>query len=258
MLINFYTKLYHLSSKHSRIIFGAILAWGLLLRLIYWYMNQTGGRDELYYISKAIGGSQLQQVAAFPGVHPPLPEAYLEALFRLFPGADNIQKLVIARLSVLWIGVLGIIPFYFIGKILFRRCCYAFLLMFFAAIQPSLVEYSVTFLREAFSVPLSAFVLLLLLENVERPSAWKMGLLGGAIGLTTLCRYEMLEWLVYCFFIFACPLFTKQKKWHYRFYHLGILTGIFLIFYLFMPILLGQTWNSQLKFVGIILKRILC
>lgn len=257
MLVNFYCRLYRFLSQHPLVTFGAILTFGLILRLVHWYGNPVAVRDELYYIGKAAGGVYLQSIAANATVHPPLPEAYLSALYEFFSTASNSQRLTIARLSILWIGISGIIPFYFIGKILFERRAYAFCLMFFATVQPALVEYSVTFLRESFSAPLSALVLWLLLECTLRPVGWKYGLLGAAAGIAALCRYEMVEWMIYVSIVLLCPFLSHQCKWRCRFYNLGTAVSIFALIYFFVPILFGQTWNSQIRFIIIILRRLI-
>ena len=108
----------------------------------------------------------------------------------------------------------ALVPFYFMGKILFEKRKYALLLMIFAAVQPGLVEYSAIFLRESFSLPLSVLVLWLLLEQIHSSACWKSILLGILIGWGTLCRLEFAEWGVFAGAGLCIPLLEKRRKWY--------------------------------------------
>lgn len=192
---------------------AGILLLGLVTRLLYWYGHQTIGRDESYYIEAALSyAGDSSHIGIFER-QPPIPIWLLGNLFRICKVVPQ-NALMISRILALALGMSALVPFYFMGKILFEKRKYALLLMIFAAVQPGLVEYSAIFLRESFSLPLSVLVLWLLLEQIHSSACWKSILLGILIGWGTLCRLEFAEWGVFAGAGLCIPLLEKRRKWY--------------------------------------------
>ncbi len=246
MLNSLYSRCCRIMAKHPRILFGEILLFALVIRLIFWYGNPVVGRDELYYFGKAIGGQYFSSLCVSPGNHPPLPEALLKTTYQLFSISTPVGMMISARTLSLCISILGIAPYYFIGQILFSRKLYSFLLMFFAAVMPIWVELSVTFLRESFTIPIAAYVLWGLLCYLTSPNMWKCALLGLGVATGAMCRYEFVEWLLFCVLGIAITIIAGRRKLLDALFDLLGLGITFSGLYLLMPILLGQDWNSQI------------
>ena len=203
--------------KHQQwLLFFLILLGALFLRTWYRISHTELGRDEIYYINLAL--NRTRDTAQEKILQPPLLILFLQEVFHY--GNNSITT---AKIVANFVGLLFVIPWWFIGKRVFRSISAATLLMGLAAVLPVAVEYSCVILRETLYLPVIAWLLLFLTLYYQRASAQYLVGIGIFLGIGIIIRYETLEWLI---FVLGLIVWQERSSFHkaYR-----ILLRVFLV-----------------------------
>ncbi len=171
-------------------VMGLILLFGWLLRWGYGELHPGLGRDESYYMENIKNVIDGAPISSFTN-RPPL-LIWLGATFHHLSDTPEQSLRIVTRL----IGLLFIVPWYFIGKRLFEDVNKALLLMLLAASVPFAVEMSNSVLRESLSLPVYAFMFWFLLEYWQKPRCRYSCLCAFACGIGLCVRYEIIEFAV--------------------------------------------------------------
>ena len=179
-------------SPPSWAVFCGILLFAFIIRWVYGELHPSFRRDEIYYLDIAEYFAEYGRYPDDYGQQPPLLIFVLRYLY-----ASGLNPESAARWITRIAGVVFVMPWWWIGKRLFTDSWGGMLLMFLMAVAPYPVFLSNQVLREAFSLPIAAWVLLLLLQYWQKPERWRLLLPVGVLcAFGNCCRYEFGELLL--------------------------------------------------------------
>lgn len=174
------------------VTFCGILLLAFLIRWIYGELHPAFRRDEIYYLKMAEYLAEHGQYPKHYGQQPPLLVFVLHWVCSCGLDLDWAARWV-TRIA----GLFFVVPWWWIGKYLFTNPRGHMLLMFLMAIAPYPVFLSNQVLREAFSLPIAAWFLLILLSYWNNSKKWQYVLIGGIVcAFGNCCRYEFGELLL--------------------------------------------------------------
>ena len=201
-----------LTSKQKKFFYCGcailLIGAGGLLRFLLLIREPQIGRDETYYVQHIIMFLKAPSAEDFYHLQPPL-LLFWGKYWLKFLGGSPIFSL--QMMMLVW-GTCFLIPWYFIGNLLFRQKNISLLLLAFAATSASFMPYGKLILREGPAFCFGAFYLWIFLSLMDRETYWKYIILGLLFGTGILVRYEFGEWAIWSCMVLCFGLRHKEQR----------------------------------------------
>ncbi|WP_176012084.1 glycosyltransferase family 39 protein [Victivallis sp. Marseille-Q1083] len=180
-----------IGNRTATILLLGIVILGVGLRMIRLQQVHLLERDEIVYLEMAEKWAAEGIDAVYLDTEYTIPPVLLFGMKILI--GWGVPGIVAGKLCGMVTGGIFIIPFFFIGKLLFGKNSAGLLLSLLAAVQPYAVRMAPLMERDGINVTWYAFFFWTALYAIQKNKCWSWGLAGGFAALAIFTRHESWE-----------------------------------------------------------------
>ena len=220
----------------DKILLISIILFGYLLKIIKFFFNHEITRD---------GGKYLQYIQiwydtdSFSSILRVFPSYYVPPLYFYIVKSVmqfGLQAKTVAIVVNIIIGSLVPVPVFCIVKIITNNIKISLIASFLIAINPSIIELSLSIQRDIIYLFISGFFMYFMFSIVKHSYLMKSIICGITVATALFCRFEAMELIVWYFFAILFCIFKRRFSINRAFMH----TCIFLISLAFTSLILIQ------------------